>query len=178
MPFPASDVVMTLVRDWVRKGMSRPKFCCPMGSFFCIIITLLRLFRGLPRFTAFTMAASMLSTSMAVSAEAVSVAESAAVLLELFAVLLELMAGVLERFAVLLELVLILFCCAETTLIDKPIREISALKMRCFFMDEVFFHPEHSQRGGDISLRRHYPDQVGGYDLSALLEAPRMMSQR
>jgi hypothetical protein len=50
--------------------------------------------------------------------------------------------------------------------------------MRCFFMDEVFFHPEHSQRGGDISLRRHYPDQVGGYDLSALLEAPRMMSQR
>ena len=34
MPFPASDVVMTLVRDWVRKGMSRPKFCCPMGSFF------------------------------------------------------------------------------------------------------------------------------------------------
>ena len=115
---------------------------------------------------------------MAVSAEAVSVAESAAVLLELFAVLLELVAGVLERFAVLLELVLILFCCAETTLIDKPKREISALKMRCFFMDEVFFHPEHSQRGGDISLRRHYPDQVGGYDLSALLEAPRMMSQR
>lgn len=45
-------------------------------------------------------------------------------------------------------------------------------------MDEVFFHPEHSQKGGDISLRRHYPDQVGGYDLSALLEAPRMMSQR
>jgi len=45
-------------------------------------------------------------------------------------------------------------------------------------MDEVFFHPEHSQMGGDISLRRHYPDQVGGYDLSALLEAPRMMSQR
>jgi hypothetical protein len=71
-----------------------------------------------------------------------------------------------------------LFCCAERMLIDKPIREINALKMRCFFMDEVFFHPEHSQRGGDISLRRHYPDQVGGYDLSALLEAPRMMSQR
>jgi hypothetical protein len=45
-------------------------------------------------------------------------------------------------------------------------------------MDEVYFHPEHSQSGGDISLRRHYPDQVGGYDLSALLEAPRMMSQR
>jgi hypothetical protein len=71
-----------------------------------------------------------------------------------------------------------LVCCAERMLFEKPMREISALKMRCFFMDEVFFHPEHSQRGGDISLRRHYPDQVGGYDLSALLEAPRMMSQR
>ena len=89
----------------------------------------------------------MLSTSMAVSAEAVSVAESAAVLLELFAVLLELMAGVVERFAVLLELVLILFCCAETTLIDKPKREISALKMRCFFMDDVYFSSGAQPKG-------------------------------
>jgi len=45
-------------------------------------------------------------------------------------------------------------------------------------MDELFFHPELSLSGGDISLRRHYPDQVGGYNLSALLEAPRMMKQR
>jgi hypothetical protein len=52
------------------------------------------------------------------------------------------------------------------------------VKMVRFFMDEWFFHPEHSQRGGDISLRRHYPDQVGGYNLSALIEAPRMMLQR
>jgi len=170
MPFPASDVVMTFVRDWVRKGMSRPKFCWLMGSFFWIIITLLILLRGLPRLTAFTMAASMVSTSIAVSAE-----ELAA---ELIAVLLELFTGVLELIAGLLELAPLLVCCAERMLFDKPMREISALKMRCFFMDEVFFHPEHSQRGGDISLRRHYPDQVGGYDLSALLEAPRMMSQR
>ena len=145
MPFPASDVVMTLVRDWVKKGISRPKFCWLMGSFFWIIITLLILLRGLPRFTAFTMAASIVSTSIAVSAG---------------------------------ELAPLLVCCAERMLFEKPMREISALKMRCFFMDEVFFHPEHSQRGGDISLRRHYPDQVGGSNLSALLEAPRMMSQR
>jgi hypothetical protein len=52
------------------------------------------------------------------------------------------------------------------------------VKMVGFFMDEWIFHPEHSQRGGDISLRRHYPDQVGGYNLSALIEAPRMMLQR
>ena len=125
--------------------MSRPKFCWLIGSFFWIIITLLILFLGLPRLTALTMAASMVSTSMAVSVG---------------------------------ELAPLLVCCPESVVIDKPMREISALKMRCFFMDEVFFHPEHSQRGGDISLRRHYPDQVGGYDLSALLEAPRMMSQR
>ena len=131
--------------------MSRPKFCWLIGSFFCMIITLLILFLGLPRLTALTMAASMVSTSMAVSARVLTVADWIASLL---------------------------VCCAESVLIDKPIREISALKMRFFFMDEVFFHPEHSQWGGDISLRRHYPDQVGGYDLSALLEAPRMMSQR
>jgi len=164
MPFPASDVVMTLVRDWVRKGISRPKFCWLMGSFFWIIITLLILLRGFPRLTAFTMAASMVSTSIAVSAGELLAAELIAALLELFT-------GV---FALVPRLV----CCAERMLFDKPMREISALKMRCFFMDEVFFHPEHSQSGGDISLRRHYPDQVGGYDLSALLEAPRMMSQR
>ena len=145
MPFPASDVVITFVRDWVRKGMSRPKFCWLIGSFFCMIITLLILPRGLPRLTAFTMAASIVSTSIAVSVGALAP---------------------------------LLVCCAESVVIDKPIREINALKMKCFFMDEVFFHPEHSQWGGDISLRRHYPDQVGGYDLSALLEAPRMMSQR
>jgi len=171
MPFPASDVVMTFVRDWVRKGMSRPKFCWFMGSFFWIIITLLILLRGLPRLTAFTMAASMVSTSIAVSARLLTVADWVAAVLELFG-------GVLELIAGLLELAPLLVCCAERILIDKPIREISALEMRCFFMDEVFFHPEHSQSGGDISLRRHYPDQVGGYDLSALLEAPRMMSQR
>jgi len=170
MPFPASDVVMTFVRDWVRKGMSRPKFCWLMGSFFWIIITLLILLRGLPRLTAFTMAASIDSTSIAVSARLLTVADWVTAVLEL--------GGVLELIAGLLELAPLLVCCAERILIDKPIREISALKMRCFFMDEVFFHPEHSQRGGDISLRRHYPDQVGGYDLSALLEAPRMMSQR
>ena len=164
MPFPASDVVMTFVRDWVRKGISRPKFCWLMGSFFWIIITLLILLRGLPRLTAFTMAASIVSTSIAVSAGELLAAELIAALLELFI-------GVFT-------LVPRLVCCAERMLFEKPMREISALKMRYFFMDEVFFHPEHSQRGGDISLRRHYPDQVGGYDLSALLEAPRMMSQR
>ena len=151
MPFPASDVVMTLVRDWVRKGMSRPKFCWLMGSFFWIIITLLRFLPDCPRLTAFTMAASIDSTSMAVSAEAVLVAESAeelvTELLELITGLLELMAGVLERFTVLLELVLILFCCAETTLIDKPKREISALKMRCFFMDDVYFSSGAQPKG-------------------------------
>ena len=151
--------------------MSRPKFCCPMGSFFCMIITLLILLLGLPRLTALTMAASIDSMSMALSARLLTVADWIASLLELIGAVLELLAG-------LLEFALILVCCAESVLIDKPIRELSALKMRCFFMDEVFFHPEHSQRGGDISLRRHYPDQVGGYDLSALLEAPRMMSQR
>ena len=151
--------------------MSRPKFCWLIGSFFCMIITLLILFLGLPRPTALTMAASIDSTSMAVSARLLTVADWVASLLELIGAVLELLAG-------LLEFALILVCCAESVLIDKPIREISALKMRCFFMDEVFFHPEHSQSGGDISLRRHYPDQVGGYDLSALLEAPRMMSQR
>lgn len=151
--------------------MSRPKFCWLIGSFFCMIITLLILFLGLPRLTALTMAASIDSTSMAVSARVLTVADWIASLLELIGAVLELLAG-------LLEFALILVCCAESVLFDKPIREISALKMRCFFMDEWFFHPEHSQRGGDISLRRHYPDQVGGYDLSALLEAPRMMSQR
>ena len=120
----------------------------------------------------------MVSTSMAVSARLLSVADWVAALLEFIGAVLELIAGLTEFFTGLLELAPLLFCCAERMLIDKPIREINALKMRCFFMDEVFFHPEHSQRGGDISLRRHYPDQVGGYDLSALLEAPRMMSQR
>jgi len=110
------------------------------------------------------MAASIVSTSIAVSAGELLAAELIAALLELFI-------GVFT-------LVPRLVCCAERMLFEKPMREISALKMRYFFMDEVFFHPEHSQRGGDISLRRHYPDQVGGYDLSALLEAPRMMSQR
>ena len=151
--------------------MSRPKFCWLIGSFFCMIITLLILFLGLPRPTALTMAASIDSTSMAVSARLLTVADWVASLLELIGAVLELLAG-------LLEFALILVCCAESVLIDKPIREISALKMRCFFMDEWFFHPEHSQRGGDISLRRHYPDQVGGYNLSALIEAPRMMLQR
>lgn len=165
--------------------MSRPKFCCPMGSFFCMIITLLILLLGLPRLTALTMAASIDSMSMAVSARLLIVADWIASLLELIGAVLELLAGLLELiaglmefFTGLLEFALILVCCAESVVIDKPMREISALKMRCFFMDEVFFHPEHSQSGGDISLRRHYPDQVGGYDLSALLEAPRMMSQR
>jgi hypothetical protein len=149
-----------------------------MGSFFWIIITLLILLRGLPRLTAFTMAASMVSTSIAVSARLLPVADWDAVLLEFIGAVLELIAGLTEFFTGLFEFALILVCCAESMLFDKPMREISVLKMRCFFMDEVFFHPEHSQRGGDISLRRHYPDQVGGYDLSALLEAPRMMSQR
>jgi hypothetical protein len=124
------------------------------------------------------MAASMVSTSIAVSARLLPVADWVAVLLEFIGAVLELIAGLTEFFTGLLELAPLLFCCAESMLFDKPMREISVLKMRCFFMDEVFFHPEHSQRGGDISLRRHYPDQVGGYDLSALLEAPRMMSQR
>lgn len=80
----------------------------------------------------------MVSTSMAVSARLLTVADWVAAVLELFGGVLELLAG-------LLELAPLLVCCPESVLIDKPIREISALKMRCFFMDEVFFHPEHSQ---------------------------------
>ena len=125
----------------------------------------------LPKFTALTNAASMVSTLMAVSVEAVSAEEITSVLLTFFDV-------TLERFNGLLELAPLLVCCAERMLIDRPRREINAVAMRFFFMDELFFHPEHSLSGGDISLRRHYPDQVGGYNLSALLEAPRMMRQR
>jgi hypothetical protein len=73
---------------------------------------------------------------------------------------------------------LVFDCCADRLLKAGPRRTNSRVKMVGFFMDEWFFHPEHSQRGGDISLRRHYPDQVGGYNLSALIEAPRMMLQR
>jgi hypothetical protein len=73
---------------------------------------------------------------------------------------------------------LTLVCCADRLLKAGPSRTNSRVKMRFFFMDEWLFHPEHSQRGGDISLRRHYPDQVGGYNLSARLEAPRMIRQR
>lgn len=69
MPFPASEVEMTLVSDWVRKGISRPKFCTEIGSFRWMLITCiaLMLLLRLPKFTALTMAASMDSTSVAES---------------------------------------------------------------------------------------------------------------
>lgn len=69
MPFPASEVEMTLVSDWVRKGISRPKFCTEMGSFRWMLITWMALIVLLrfPKFTAFTMATSMDSTSVAES---------------------------------------------------------------------------------------------------------------
>ena len=166
MPFPASEVEMTLVRDWVRKGISRPKFSTVNGFFCWIDITMLvRLLRGLPRLTALTMAASMASTSVAESFCKVAGCTVADLLEALFDVLFP-------------ELLLALVCCADRLLKACPSRTNSTEKISFFFMDEWFFHPEHSQRGGDISLRRHYPDQVGGYNLSARLEAPRMMRQR
>lgn len=156
MPLPASEVEITLVNDCVRKGMSRPKFCTANG-FFCWMdmTTLLRVLRVFPMLTALTMAASMASTSVAVSTWVV----------EVFAGLFA--AGLLA-----------LVCCADRLLKADPSRMNSRVKRRFFFMDEWFFHPEHCRWGGDISLRRHYPDQVGGYNLSAQVEAPRMMPQR
>jgi len=151
--------------------MSRPKFSTVNG-FFCWmdITTLLRLLRGLPRFTALTMAASMASISVAVSYGAdVGWTGSDLLVADL---LVAVFAGLFAAGPLGFD------CCADRLLTAGPSRTNSRVKMVGFFMDEWFFHPEHSQRGGDISLRRHYPDQVGGYNLSALIEAPRMMLQR
>ena len=134
MPFPASEVEMTLVRDWVRKGISRPKFCTEMGSFRWMLTTciaLILLFR-LPKFTALTMAASMDSTSVAESFCMVAGCTVADLLDALFDVLFP-------------EVVLALVCCADRLLKACPSRTNSREKRRFFFMDEWFFHPEHSQ---------------------------------
>ena len=154
MPLPASEVEITLAKDWVRKGMSRPRFWTTKG-FCCLMATtmLLRLLRLLPRFTALTMAASTDSISVAVSpCDIVGWGVAAGLLAS--------------------------DCCAKRLWNANPSTRQDRRSNGCFFMDEWFFHPEHCRWGGDISLRRHYPDQVGGYNLSAQVEAPRMMPQR
>ena len=89
------------------------------------------LLRALPRFTALTMAASMVSTSLAVSYGAdVGWTGSDLVVADL---LVAVFAGLFAAGPLALD------CCADRLLTAGPSRTNSKVKMGSFFMDEGFF---------------------------------------